>query len=46
MKGGKMSTFRKLSELIKVHDICEPFIGTFDESKSTLELWEEWMTDL
>ncbi len=21
-----MSTFRKLSELIKVHDICEPFM--------------------
>lgn len=38
-----MSTFKVLSELINVNDICEPFIGEFDSSQDAQELSEEWM---
>lgn len=37
-----MSTFKVLSELINVNDICEPFIGEFDSSQDAQELSEEW----
>ena len=41
-----MSTFKVLSELIRVDDICEPFIGEFDNSQSVESIWEEWSMDL
>lgn len=41
-----MSTFKKLSQLICVNDICESFIGEFDNSQSVKSVWEEWSIDL
>lgn len=41
-----MSTFKELSQLINVNDICEPFIGKFDNSRSIESVWEEWSIDL
>ena len=41
-----MSTFEELSKLIMVSDICESFIGEFDESQSVESVWEEWTQDL
>jgi hypothetical protein len=41
-----MSTFEELSKLIMVSDICESFIGEFDESQSVESIWEEWSIDL
>ncbi|MBN1351362.1 hypothetical protein JXJ21_18235 [candidate division KSB1 bacterium] len=41
-----MSTFKELSQLISVNDICEPFIGEFDNSKSVESVYEEWSIDL
>jgi hypothetical protein len=42
----QMSTFKVLSELISVDDICEPFIGEFDISQSVESVDEEWQIDL
>jgi hypothetical protein len=41
-----MSTFEELSQLIIVDDICESFIGEFDNSQSMSNVWEEWSIDL
>lgn len=41
-----MSTFDKLSQLISVNDICESFIGVFDNSQNMSNVWEEWSVDL
>jgi hypothetical protein len=41
-----MSTFKVLSELISVNDICEPFIGEFDNSENVETVWEVWGIDL
>ena len=41
-----MSTFEKLSQLISVNDICESFIGVFDNSQNMSNVWEEWSIDL
>ena len=41
-----MSTFKALSQLISVNDICEPFISEFDKSQSVESIWEEWSIDL
>jgi len=41
-----MSTFEKLSQLISVNDICESFIGIFDDSQNMSNVWEEWSIDL
>jgi len=41
-----MSTFKALSQLISVNDICESFIGEFDNSQSVKDVWEEWSIDL
>ena len=41
-----MSTFKELSKLIVVSDICESFIGEFDNSQSVESVWEEWSIDL
>jgi hypothetical protein len=41
-----MSTFEELSQLISVSDICESFIGEFDNSQSMSNVWEEWSVDL
>lgn len=38
-----MSTFKVLSELINVNDICEPFLGEFDGSQDAQELSADWM---
>src|ERR1035437_6253571 len=40
-----MSTFKALSQLISVNDICEPFIGEFDSSQDVGEVCEEWSVD-
>tara|TARA_B100001971_G_C18192734_1_gene539606 strand:- start:613 stop:1434 length:822 start_codon:yes stop_codon:yes gene_type:complete len=37
------STFKKLSELIRVNDIYNPFIAEYDYSQSPEEICEEWM---
>ena len=37
-----MSTFKALSQLISINDICESFIGEFDNSQSVKSVWEEW----
>jgi len=41
-----MSTFKELSQLIIVSDICESFIGEFDNSQSIDSVWQEWSVDL
>jgi len=41
-----MSTFKALSQLITINDICESFIGEFDNSQSMSSVWEEWSQDL
>lgn len=41
-----MSTFKALSQLISVNDICESFIGEFDNSQSVNSVFEEWSIDL
>lgn len=41
-----MSTFRKINNLITVNDICEPFIGIFDNFQNADDLWEKWTIDL
>ena len=41
-----MSTFKVLSQLISVNDICESFIGEFDNSQSVESVFEEWSIDL
>lgn len=43
---GQMSTFKSLSQLITVNDICEPFIGTFDSSQHIKEIREKWSMEL
>jgi hypothetical protein len=41
-----MSTFKELSQLIRVNDICDPFIAEFDISKSVGSVNQEWAIDL
>jgi hypothetical protein len=38
-----MSTFKELSRLINVSDLCEPFIGEFDSSEDVAGVYDQWM---
>lgn len=42
----QMSTFKALSQLITVNDICESFIGEFDISQTVEDVWKKWAIDL
>lgn len=46
MPESQTSTFKELSQLIRINDICEPFIAEFDNSQSVDSVWDEWMHEL